>query len=51
VSSKPGEVQDSYTDFREAMEKEFFSNKLTMNGFNVSKTARKLGMQQSNLYK
>ena len=43
--------KDSYNEFREAMEKEFFTKKLTMNGFNVSKTARKLGMQRSNLYK
>ena len=43
--------KDSYNEFREAMEKEFFTKKLTMNSFNVSKTARKLGMQRSNLYK
>ncbi|NIM18952.1 MAG: response regulator [Candidatus Latescibacteria bacterium] len=43
--------KDLYNDFREAVEKEFFSRKLTANGYNVSRTARKLGMQRSNLYK
>jgi two-component system nitrogen regulation response regulator NtrX len=43
--------KESYNDFREAVEKEFFGRKLAMNGFNVSRTARKLGMQRSNLYK
>jgi two-component system nitrogen regulation response regulator NtrX len=41
----------SYGDFRAAMEKEFFERKLRQYGYNVSKTARKLGMQRSNLYK
>jgi two-component system nitrogen regulation response regulator NtrX len=41
----------SYNDFREAMEKDFFVQKLKTYGYNVSKTARKLGMQRSNLYK
>ncbi len=43
--------KDSYTDFKDAMEKEFFERKLQLYGYNVSKTARKLGMQRSNLYK
>jgi DNA-binding NtrC family response regulator len=43
--------KESYGDFRAAMEKEFFERKLRLYGFNVSKTARKLGMQRSNLYK
>jgi two-component system nitrogen regulation response regulator NtrX len=43
--------KDSYGDFRSAMEKEFFERKLRLYGYNVSKTARKLGMQRSNLYK
>jgi two-component system nitrogen regulation response regulator NtrX len=43
--------RESYGDFRAAMEKEFFERKLRLYGYNVSKTARKLGMQRSNLYK
>jgi DNA-binding NtrC family response regulator len=43
--------KDSYNDFREAVEKEFFVQKLKTYGYNVSKTARRLGMQRSNLYK
>ncbi len=43
--------KESYGDFRAAMEKEFFERKLQLYGYNVSKTARKLGMQRSNLYK
>jgi two-component system nitrogen regulation response regulator NtrX len=43
--------KDTYNDFREAVEKEFFVRKLRSHGFNVSKTARRLGMQRSNLYK
>jgi two-component system nitrogen regulation response regulator NtrX len=42
---------DTYGDFKSAVEKEFFERKLQLYGFNVSKTARKLGMQRSNLYK
>lgn len=42
---------DSYAEFRDAVEREFFSRKLELYGHNVSKTARKLGMQRSNLYK
>jgi len=33
------------------VEKDFFERKLRLYGHNVSKTARKLGMQRSNLYK
>jgi two-component system nitrogen regulation response regulator NtrX len=43
--------RDSYTRFKDDVEKEFFERKLRLYGFNVSKTARKLGMQRSNLYK
>ncbi|UCH82847.1 MAG: sigma-54-dependent Fis family transcriptional regulator [Candidatus Latescibacterota bacterium] len=43
--------KDTYNEFREAVEKEFFVRKLRTYGYNVSKTARKLGMQRSNLYK
>ncbi|MEJ2720430.1 MAG: sigma 54-interacting transcriptional regulator, partial [bacterium] len=43
--------KDTYNDFREAVEKEFFLRKLRTYGYNVSKTARRLGMQRSNLYK
>ena len=53
--AKPLEDQyfdlDTYTDFRDAVEKEFFMQKLKAHGYNVSKTARRLGMQRSNLYK
>jgi two-component system nitrogen regulation response regulator NtrX len=43
--------KDTYNDFKDAMEKDFFVQKLKLYGYNVSKTARKLGMQRSNLYK
>ncbi|UCG52545.1 MAG: sigma-54-dependent Fis family transcriptional regulator [Candidatus Latescibacterota bacterium] len=43
--------RDTYNEFREAVEREFFVRKLRACGYNVSKTARKLGMQRSNLYK
>ena len=43
--------REKYTDFKEAMEREFFLQKLKTYGYNVSKTARRLGMQRSNLYK
>ena len=42
---------ESYSEFRDAVEREFFRRKLSLYGYNVSKTARKLGMQRSNLYK
>ena len=43
--------KDTYGDFKAAVEKEFLQRKLQMYGHNVSKTARRLGMQRSNLYK
>jgi two-component system nitrogen regulation response regulator NtrX len=43
--------KETYTEFKDTMEKEFFLKKLKTYGYNVSKTARKLGMQRSNLYK
>ena len=53
--SRPAEEKyfdySSYADFKDAVDKEFFERKLALYGFNVSKTARKLGMQRSNLYK
>jgi len=42
---------ESYADFKDAVEKEFFERKLRFFNHNVSKTARRLGMQRSNLYK
>jgi two-component system, NtrC family, nitrogen regulation response regulator NtrX len=42
---------DAYNDFKDAVEKEFFERKLRLYNHNVSKTARRLGMQRSNLYK
>jgi two-component system nitrogen regulation response regulator NtrX len=42
---------DTYSDFKETTEKAFLKAKLEENGWNVSETARKLGMQRSNLYK
>ncbi|MBU8923500.1 MAG: sigma-54 dependent transcriptional regulator [Bacteroidales bacterium] len=41
----------SYQDFKDFTEKEFLQRKLRENGGNVSRTARELGMQRSNLYK
>jgi two-component system nitrogen regulation response regulator NtrX len=43
--------KETYGEFREAVESEFLQRKLQLFGYNVSKTARKLGMQRSNLYK
>jgi two-component system nitrogen regulation response regulator NtrX len=43
--------KETYGEFKDAMEKEFFLQKLKTYGYNVSKTARRLGMQRSNLYK
>jgi two-component system nitrogen regulation response regulator NtrX len=42
---------DTYPEFKDATEKEFFERKLRLYSHNVSKTARRLGMQRSNLYK
>ncbi len=41
---------DNYNEFKDLVEKEFFIRKLRENEGNVSRTARKLGMQRSNLY-
>ena len=41
----------TYQEFRDFTEKEFLVKKLRENNGNVSKTARQLGMQRSNLYK
>ncbi len=48
-TSSPG--ADTYSDFKESTEKIFLKEKLDENNWNVSETARKLGMQRSNLYK
>jgi two-component system nitrogen regulation response regulator NtrX len=42
---------ETYVGFKDAVEKDYFERKLRLYGHNVSKTARKLGMQRSNLYK
>lgn len=41
----------TYQEFKEFTEKEFLVTKLEENNGNVSRTARQLGMQRSNLYK
>ena len=41
----------TYQDFKDFTEREFLVKKLHENNGNVSKTARQLGMQRSNLYK
>jgi len=41
----------NYQEFKEFTEKEFLTRKLDENNGNVSRTARQLGMQRSNLYK
>ncbi|HSG28033.1 MAG TPA: sigma-54 dependent transcriptional regulator, partial [Candidatus Krumholzibacterium sp.] len=41
----------TYQDFKDLTEKEFLVRKLRENGGNVSRTARELDMQRSNLYK
>ncbi len=41
----------TFSDFKIFTEKEFLTKKLRENGGNVSRTARQLGMQRSNLYK
>lgn len=45
------EVYDKFQDFKEGTERDFLTVKLEENDWNVSETARKLGMQRSNLYK
>jgi two-component system nitrogen regulation response regulator NtrX len=42
---------ETYEEFRGASEKAFLEKKLAENDWNISQTARKLGMQRSNLYK
>ena len=42
---------ETYLGFKDAVEKDFFERKLRLYDHNVSKTARRLGMQRSNLYK
>jgi len=41
----------TYNEFKETTERAFLMEKLEENDWNVSETARKLGMQRSNLYK
>jgi two-component system nitrogen regulation response regulator NtrX len=41
----------TYQEFKDFMEKEYLVKKLRENGGNVSRTARQLDMQRSNLYK
>jgi|WetSurMetagenome_2_1015567.scaffolds.fasta_scaffold105505_1 two-component system, NtrC family, nitrogen regulation response regulator NtrX len=41
----------TYQEFKDFMEKEYLVKKLKENGGNVSRTARQLDMQRSNLYK
>ena len=45
------ERHSSFSDYRDAAEKAFLSRKLIENDWNVSETARQLGMQRSHLYK
>ena len=45
------ERHSSFTDYRDAAEKVFLLRKLDENDWNVSETARQLGMQRSHLYK
>jgi len=45
------EVYNKFQDFKENTEHKFLARKLEENDWNVSETARKLGMQRSNLYK
>ena len=44
-------VCDTYENFKKKSEKLFFLRKLSENSWNIKKTAEKLGMQRSNLYK
>ena len=45
------ERHSSFTDYRDAAEKAFLLAKLDEHDWNVSETARRLGMQRSHLYK
>lgn len=42
---------ETYEEFRGVSEKTFLETKLAENSWNISKTAKRLGMQRSNLYK
>lgn len=42
---------ETFVDFRERAERTYLDGKLRENRWNVAETARKLGMQRSNLYK
>ncbi len=42
---------ETFAQFRESVERAFLERKLAQYGWNVSRTARQLGMQRSNLYK
>jgi DNA-binding NtrC family response regulator len=42
---------DTFEDFKETSEKRFLEQKLVDNDWNVKRTAERLGMQRSNLYK
>jgi two-component system nitrogen regulation response regulator NtrX len=45
------ERHSSFTEYQDAAEKAFLERKLDENDWNISETARQLGMQRSNLYK
>jgi two-component system nitrogen regulation response regulator NtrX len=45
------ERHSSFTDYRDAAERAFLARKLDEHDWNVSETARQLGMQRSHLYK
>ena len=45
------DTHSSFTDYRDAAEKAILARTLDENDWNVSETARKLGMQRSHLYK
>jgi two-component system nitrogen regulation response regulator NtrX len=54
VAGEPADLierHSSFTDYRDAAEKAFLARKLDENDWNVSETARQLGMQRSHLYK
>ncbi len=56
LSQETGRPKDpyeakTYQDFKDHSEREYLIRKLRDNGGNVSRTARELGMQRSNLYK
>jgi two-component system nitrogen regulation response regulator NtrX len=42
---------ETYEEFKSVSEKRFLETRLTENNWNIALTARKLGMQRSNLYK